>query len=243
MAHTQTYFDLLDRFGRPGCPICGLLLRDEHRAIESLLYEYVSDEGVHEAFRHGRGLCNHHSWRLAHQYGYSLGVSQLFESALDEVINLLKQDSETPPNSALESALSGWFGGRHDAPLADKLEPESPCLICARQREAECRYSQTFATYWHEDAVQMAYPRCDGLCLPHLRDVLRQMSRPGDRRQLAGIHCARWTALKGELDQFQIKSAFNYAGEPMGPEADSWRRAVASLAGSEGRVGSSTRQR
>ena len=238
MAYTQTYFDLLDRLGRLGCPVCGLLLRDEQRSIESLLYEYVGDEGVHEAFRRGRGLCNHHSWLLAHQHGYSLGVSQLFETALDEVIHILKEDEAAAPSPGLESALSGWLGGKRDTPLADKLAPEAPCMICANLREAECRYTKTFATYWREDAVQKTYPRSDGLCLPHLRDVLRHMQRPACRQQLAEIHCAKWTALKGELDQFQIKSAFNYVGEPMGAEADSWRRAVASLAGNEGIVGS-----
>lgn len=230
MTHPQTYFDLLDRLDRPGCPVCGLMQRDEARTIESVLYEYIGDEGVHAAFRRGRGLCNAHSWRLAHQHGYSLGVSQLFESALDEVLNVLEHE----PATIERSGLPGWLGGKREAALADQLEPEGPCLVCASLCEAESRYTKIFATYWHEDAVRTAYSRSDGLCLPHLRDVLRQLPRANCRRQLAAIHRAKWAALKRELDQFQVKSAFNYVGEPMGPEADSWRRAVASLAGGEG---------
>ena len=233
MAHSQTYVDLLDRLSRRGCAICGLLLRDENAYINSLLYEFVNDAGIQQAFRRGRGLCNQHSWLLTHHYGYSLGVSILFEAALDEVINLVESENQKFQSTKLETAVSGWFGDKGDDQLADKLEPEIPCPVCVSLREAENRYIGTFAQHWCESAFQSAYQQSQGLCLPHFRAALRQMSVAKERAQLADIQCAKWRTLKDELKQYQVKTAYNYVGEGFGAEANSWRRAVAGMTGSE----------
>jgi hypothetical protein len=36
-----SYFDLVEAFGKPGCAVCNLLLRDADRFLDSILYEYV----------------------------------------------------------------------------------------------------------------------------------------------------------------------------------------------------------
>jgi hypothetical protein len=226
MAYPQTYVDLLDRLSRRGCPVCGLLLHNEHQYLDSLLYEFVNDTGIQQSIRRGRGLCNHHSWLLTQHYGYSLGVSILCEAALDEVISL---DSENSPfhRSKLGTTLSNWFGG--DTRLADKLEPEIPCPACDSLRIAETQYIATFAEYWSDSALQSAYQQSNGLCLPHFREVLRHIPAPEARADL--------------INQFQVKSAFNYVGEPIGAEADCWRRAVAALTGGEHALLTLTRPR
>jgi hypothetical protein len=243
MAYPQTYVDLLDRLSRRGCAVCGLLLHNENQYLDSLLYEFVNDAGIQQAFRLGHGLCNHHSWLLAHHHGYSLGVSILFEAALDEVINTLEKENSPFEFSKLETAVSGWFGGKANTRLADKLESEIPCLACASLCEAETRYIGTFAKYWSDAALQNAYQQSDGLCLPHFRDVLRQMPVLKERAHLVEIQRVKWEKLKDELNQFQLKSAYNYVGDPIGDEADSWRRTVASLAGGEHALLTLTRPR
>jgi hypothetical protein len=197
--------------------------------MDMLLYEFSLATESHKAFRKGRGLCNHHSWEMVHQHGYSLGVSVLFESALDEVINIL----ESAPLEAPVSGMARFLGRSFGAGVADQLEPEGPCLICANVQEAEARYLNTFAEHWSSDKLQTAFGKSDGLCLPHLREALRLVPTREAREQLVEIHRAKWAALKDELNQFQLKVAHNYVGEPMGAEADSWKRAVASMTGGE----------
>lgn len=233
MAYTHTYVELLDWLSRRGCPVCGLLLRDEKRYLESLLYEFANDAGIQQAFRHGRGLCNHHSWLLTHHYGYSLGVSFLFEAALDEVISILETEHPTSGETSLETVISGWLGGKGRNSLADKLKPQISCLACDSLCEAEARYLSTFAQYWSDAALQSAYQQSNGLCLPHFREVLRRISAQEARAQLVTMQRAKWESLKQELRQYQVKSAYNYVGEGFGADADSWRRAVASMTGGE----------
>ncbi|MCL4250388.1 MAG: hypothetical protein KJ065_19715 [Anaerolineae bacterium] len=243
MAYSKTYVDLLERFSRRGCAICGLLLHDENRYIDSLLYEFANDAGIHKVFRRGRGFCNHHSWLLAHQYGYSLGVSILFEAALDAVLEILESENSPFQLSRLETVVSGWFGAKGDTRLAGKLEPEIPCPACVSLCKSEALYIETFAEYWSDTTFQSAYEQSQGLCLPHFRDVLRLMSAPKERAQLAKIQRAKWEALKGELELFQAKSVLNYVGEPFGAEVDSWRRVVASMTGGEHALLNLTRPR
>ncbi|MBE2271514.1 MAG: hypothetical protein IAE80_24995 [Anaerolinea sp.] len=227
MAYPQAYVDLLERLNRRGCAICGLLHAAENQYIDSLLYEYSNDPDVQQKFRRGRGLCNHHSWLLTHHHGYALGVSILFEAVLDEVIDLLDSDSSASP-------VGGWFGSKGLARLPDKLETETPCLACASLCKSETQYVETFATYWNDPALQNAYQPSSGLCLPHFRDVLRRMTDANARARLIEVQREKWETLRSELNQFQIKSAFNYVGEPLSvAEADSWRRAVASMTGDE----------
>ena len=233
MAYPQTYVDLIDQLGRRGCAVCGLILRDENRYIDSLLYEFVNDTDIQQAFRHGRGLCNHHSWLLTHHYGYSLGVSILFEAALDEVINILESENSSSQFRRLETAVSGRFSGKGNSILADKLDSKIPCLVCTSLAEAEARYLTTFAKYWSDITLQTTYQQSNGLCLPHFRDVLRRISEPKEYALLIEIQRAKWKTLKAELAQYQIKTAYNYVGEAIGAEADSWRRAVTSLTGDE----------
>jgi hypothetical protein len=237
MPTPQGYYDLLEQLERSNCAICTLVLHAEKQYRESLLYEFSLDGGVHRAFRQGRGLCNHHSWQLVHQHGYSLSVAALFKSALDEVVKMM----QSPTLGTSASRVNQWLHRSHDDQLADRLEPEAPCMMCVNVQEAEDRYVQTFAKCWSEEALQTAFRASDGLCLPHLRQVLRRLDTARARRQLVDIQLAKWTALQGQLAQFQIKSAFNYVGEPMGAEADSWKRAVASLTGGEAAVPRLTR--
>lgn len=243
MAYSKTYVDLLERFSRRGCAICGLLLHDEHRFVDSLLYEFVNDAGSQQTFRRGRGYCNHHSWLIAHQYGYSLGISILFEAALDGVLEILESENSSFQLPRLETTVSGWFGAKGDTRLADKLEPEIPCPVCVSLCKSESSYIETFAEYWSDTAFQSAYQQSHGLCLPHFREVLRRMSAPKERAQLVEIQRSKWETLKSELELFQAKSALNYVGEPFGAEADSWRRAVASMTGGEHALLNLTRPR
>src|SRR5690606_9328318 len=203
MSLPQGYYDLLERLERPGCAVCSLLLEVSNRFIESLLYEFSLDPGTQRAFRAGRGLCNHHSWQLAGQHGYSLGVAALFEAALDEVLDIL----QTTPEETLTGRFSRPFGGDARSPVAERLEPEGPCIVCANVEHAEQTYVRTFARHWHRADLQRAYRGSSGLCLPHFRDALRQVETREARRELVAIQIEKWSALRRELNQFQIKSA------------------------------------
>ncbi|NWG16437.1 MAG: hypothetical protein HXY41_07355 [Chloroflexi bacterium] len=224
-----SYYDFIEACGQPGCPVCALLQRDARRFLDSLLYEYVNKPATHAAFRASRALCKTHNSQLS-QFGEQvLGIAILQAAALDEVLNIIAANPAQTP-----SGFSRWLsGGGKNGPaaLADRLEPEQPCMVCRTLDEAEKRYLLTINDYLTDAPFEEAFRASAGLCLPHFRGALRQMTGPVALERLVAIQVDIWQKLKGELDSFITQHDYRYAGQPMGAERDSWKRAIISLAG------------
>ena len=223
MQTTPQYFDLLDAFPEQGCPICRLILRDEARYINALIYEYFNDNGTFQAFVAGRGWCNTHGARIRQTKGNVLGLALLSGAAYDEILSL---------------TAGGLFGGvarllRKNA-TADALEPVGPCEICTFMDGAEQRYLEAVNNTWNDARFSEAYRQSEGFCLPHVRMLLRRMSDPAP---LLAIQREKWTALLYELRDFVQKYDKDNALELIGAEGDSWRRATRYLMGEEGVFG------
>ncbi|MBI5671550.1 MAG: hypothetical protein HZC41_26460 [Chloroflexi bacterium] len=223
-----SYYDLIEACAQPGCPVCSLLLRDAHRFIDSLLYEYVTKPSTNDTFRAARGLCNVHNWQLTRFGSQVLGIAILQDAALDEVLKLI----EANPAQA-SSALSRWLGSNARPALADRLEPERPCPVCESVAETEKMYLDTLNTYLGNERFQSAFRDSAGLCLPHFRAALRQVADADALERLLTLQTTIWQQLKRELETFITKNDYRYAGDPMGVERDSWLRAISTLAGKD----------
>jgi hypothetical protein len=219
------YYDLIETFPQPGCAICNRVQHDARRYLDSLLYEYVIEPETNAAFRSARGLCAQHSSQLVEFAASVLGIAILQSTVLDELLKLV--DAPRPAGSAFARLRSAAIGST----LAARLEPTAPCPACANMRTMEAGHVRALAEHIDDPRLQEAYRQSEGLCVPHFRDVLR--AAPGDKQAhlLLSIQLTHWQRLKAELDMFADKYDFNRAGEVMGDERDSWRRALRLLAG------------
>jgi len=230
-----SYFDLLEACAKPGCPICTLLLRDVEHFLDSILYEQTTDSRTHAAFRAARGLCNEHAGQLVHFGGAFLGIAVLYRGLVNDVIGLLES---VPAGSG---AGRGWRRGDNASPLADRLEPEKPCMACTLLNDSERKYIQTFGQYLNDDRLMSAYRDSAGLCLPHFRQVLRAGQDADGLRRLVEVQRAIWERLRADLDEFKAKNDYRRAGEGMGIEGDSWLRAIIAMSGERGVFGRNSR--
>ncbi len=227
------YYDLIETFPQSGCAVCGLLQRDVTRHLESSLYEFVVDPPFVHAFRDSRGLCNEHAHQLIEARGHALGVAILYDHVLDEVLSAL--DGGSP---GVTQGLSRLFSRESSgAALANALEPMSPCIACALRDRSEIAYLDAIAQAVDDARLHEAYAASDGLCLPHFRRLLRAAPSAEAVRQMVTVQTAIWRRLKAELAEFTRKSDFYNAGEAMGGEGDSWKRAVARMSGERGVFG------
>jgi hypothetical protein len=117
------------------------------------------------------------------------------------------------------------------------LAPDLACPACAQRDALETIALQgLLAALAQRDApLTAALHASAGLCLPHLRRALAQAPRAEVfdwLRDEAGQHLAR---LSAELSEFIRKNDYRFVGEAIGPEGDSWQRAVAALVGWRGR--------
>lgn len=220
------FYDLLDQLAEPGCAVCALVRRDADKLMDAILYEQVVDPTTQQHFRASRGLCAEHGARFS-EYRSALGVCVLADQVLDEVLDIL---DKTPARSS--PSLGRLLSGSAESPLARKLAPERPCIVCEAQARSEAQLTATLARHLDDARMDEAYRLSDGLCLPHFTAALEQAADPAAARRLAEIQRAIWRRLKAELDEFMRKSdAVNARGDEMDLESDSWRRAMQLLGG------------
>ena len=219
------YHDLLDAFALSGCPVCRLLHDDSHRFLDLLLHENVMDGEIQQDLRKARLLCNNHAWQLLNFRGHAADIAVLTEAVLDELIRTLEANSPSQRASRL-------LFGQRSTPTADALEPSKQCLCCAQMDRMEHNYLETLATHFHDPIVQETYQVSEGLCLPHFRLFLRRLQNPDELKIALRAQVNIWTILKDELGLFLIRTSHgNSDDQPIGAEADSWKRAVKQLVG------------
>ncbi len=221
-----SYYELVEMFKKPGCAVCNLLLRDADRFLDNLLYELALDTDIHRAFRARRGLCNEHSWQALQYRGMSLGIAILYEAALDEVLQIMEETADQEAASG-----RGLLGLRRRSDeqslLAERLEPDEPCIVCRLVAGAERRYIQALGQYVADSRLRDAYLSSEnGLCLPHFRQALLGTQDLSNRQQLASIQKVVWSRLKADLNGMIGKSNYLHSHEMTKVEGISWRRVI-----------------
>ncbi len=226
MVTPLAYFDLVESFAKPGCAVCRLVLRDVERFLGSVMYERLAESETHLAFRKARGLCNEHSWQLTKGKGNALGIATLYEVAIMEVIKTMKPTRFRDNKS------------EHDGPtLADRLQPTGPCIACQLLADSEKDYVAELSRKIADPQLQDAYRASEGLCLPHFRQVLHKTRNRHHLEQLVEIQGAIWERLRADLHEFIDKNRHERMHEAMGPEGNSWLRAIEQLSGAKGVFG------
>jgi hypothetical protein len=82
--------------------------------------------------------------------------------------------------------------------------------------------------------MQTSLEASSGLCLAHLRRAM-ELSRDQDAfLRLIEISRKKLQALELEVQEYIRKCDYRYRDDKPGPEMDSWRRAVAWIAGQQG---------
>lgn len=212
---------LAQAFEQPGCPVCRLVAESVHAHIGSLVYEYVNEPATHFAVRDARGFCATHAWHALEQINASaLGIALLYEGL---VRNLLKDMGEITPKS----------GRRQVAAAAEALKPRATCPVCAHRAIIEGHLLRSLLDHLDQPAFGARFGASAGLCLPHLRAALESRASAPAKARLLALQQAIWGRLQGELAEFIRKSDYQFAGEELGSEADSPRRAIASLSGAK----------
>lgn len=226
MHRSPQYYDLIDACSQSGCPVCRILQMENTRFIGSLLYEYVNDIPTNRAFRESWGTCALHGTQMMQHKGGALGSAILWEAVLDEVQRFVL------PQRSGKGFLAGVLTGQGNAFVSGL-----PCPVCQHMVEAETQVIAVVCAALDDAAFYGALRGSSGLCLPHLRLALEQVSTRVHAERLLNIQRAIWSALQTEVQSFIRKSDVNYLGEGFGAEGDSWQRAIRALTGEPGVFG------
>ena len=195
----------------PGCPICRLVRESEERWIWTLLYEFTGDPEIHSLLARSLGLCAPHADLMrkvveGRRLMTPSGVARLYETVV----------------KALEGEL------RQGRLRGNAKKPE--CPLCTYAKNTAERQAYFLAQLLSTREWRKEYEASDGLCWPHVRQVLAQAPREV-QEWLTQDFAGRLERLRRNLSELQRKQRYDVP-EPVTPEeADSWREALWRLGG------------
>lgn len=227
------YYDLIENFPEPGCAFCRLIQRETGRYLDSLLYEYVAIPSMQNTFRASRGLCHNHAWKLTEIRDGVLGIAVFYEQTIDEVLSILAKHSSAGGGLKLPRRR-----GNNGGAAAADLKPERDCPCCVHVGQVEITLVQDVVDGLGDDRFVDAYRDSSGFCLPHLMRILPEIRDTKHAEILIATQRTIWAKLQSELLMFIDKHGTrggDNAFVAMGNEADSWRRTLTALAGTDTR--------
>jgi hypothetical protein len=191
----------------------------EVKYIEGVLYSKTTAIETRAEWRDARGLCLCHARQLD-QIGHALGVSLFYQDILLTVKGLL------------EKPTRGQFARRRGKrALVKALSPQVECPACAYRDSLEAVYIEVWLDHLVEAEFYEAVKSADPLCLPHLRQSIRQVSGAERFERLRRVQLAHWESLIAELSEFVRKNDYRFQHEPVGREGSAWLRAVDAVSG------------
>jgi len=234
-----SYFDVLEACAEPGCPLCRLSERKVNRYLDGIMYEYVNDPGTRGQLRRSLGYCNEHAWRLPETGGGpALGIAIIYRDLAGQALSRLENPRYAAPRRfSLRRLVEVLDRDRPTAATESVLRRlEEQCPACAHRDTMEdiALIAVLEALARGDERMQTALNASSGLCLPHLRRALELVRDEVAFECLAKIAQEKLAALNDELGELLRKSDYRFNKGDFGPERDSWRRAIAWVAGSRG---------
>ncbi|GIV15330.1 MAG: hypothetical protein KatS3mg022_0765 [Armatimonadota bacterium] len=184
------------------CALCWLAHQHLLRQVDTLLSEHVNDPQWRQSLREGNGFCAYHA-ELVLSRASVLSLAIIAEDVL----------AHTSIAPATKRASVGWH-----------------CQLCEAQVRDVAQMTKLLAELLHQAEWRTRYERSSGLCLPHLRQVLRSAS-PEVQKWIVANENHRWQILRAQLQEVIRKHDYRFQHEPWGEEVGSWRRAMRKIYG------------
>jgi hypothetical protein len=228
-----TYFQLLDAFKEPGCPVCTRLEQGALKALDGLMYEQVNDPFTRDRLVESHGFCNWHAWMLPSVHNSALGVALIYKHLLQETLEHLEAASrEVQPRGRWQRVWERLTGSRKEPlPILAWRSKKRPCYLCTFARRSEQDDLKTILEFIGEPEFTEAFDRSAGLCLPHLYAAMAVGRDHPNLPMLLTMQEKRWQDLLWELEEFARKFDYRYADEAKGRESSSWHRALDAFVG------------
>lgn len=222
-----------------GCPICHVCRKSETHYLKSL-FEYISSDFNTRILI--SGFCRRHAWQLLDMevsaWGVPMGNSIVYEDLVREV----RKEIETPLSLIIKSNNKNkwWiiihrFLNRLTIPKGKGVvafRARKPCRVCELSMEKAVHSAKALVRMLSKSEFQVFYSTSDGVCLPHLWEILASgETNPGLLFLLTDIR-DRLRILENELNEFVRKQSWQYRDEKITePERTAVKRAVAFFTG------------
>jgi len=188
------YQDLLKLLEKPECPACFIVRRSLQGFLSVAFMEELTVPEFREPLRASFGCCKQHSEyvRVALRNRLrKMGIAIVYEDLL--------------------ALVQANMQAKNGLPIV------SGCPLCRLQEDVEAYAVQVIADYCNGAEFQNHYEASSGVCLPHLRKVLRLLQ--GDARKFfIESHLTKLETQLGHLQEFIRKHDYRFTHEKMTEE-------------------------
>ncbi len=229
-----TSYELILACSQPGCPACRLEQNSVERFLSNQLYENVNSIPLRDRLRASRGFCREHVWLAVDKHlGDALGFAIIYHDVINAVLRQLEDALAEPAQgwAALQRRLSEKISGVVGT-VIHAITPRKPCPVCQERADITRLIIIQLVKELGDAKVLEALQASDGLCFLHLRLALEGAQQDNiGFDNLLSMHRGKLESLRAELAELIRKNDHRYIEEVFGAEGDSWRRAIAMVAG------------
>ncbi len=234
-----------DALREPGCPLCALAQKNERRFLKQLLHENVNDPVTRQRIGKSLGFCRDHGRLLleleeAH-WQNPLGSSILYEDLTSQVLQRIEKclaGKDKPKREGTSRIRRYWHPVETDIDrLSRSLQPSLECRVCQSNREALSYNGRVPLRMLSLPEDQVLYRNGGGICLIHLRDLLREDEEGSGVAFILSDLRERIQVLDHDLREYIRKQNWQCRHEEVtARERQAAARAVAFFSGSSGKT-------
>ena len=230
-SHPFMYFDLLEAFKQPGCPVCLLSERSVRRYLDGLFYELVNDPGARDSLLKSHGFCVEHAGLLLEtRIAEALGASIIYKNIVKVILEKFPKPS--PPSSPSTIPSSTKERTRLIREFIRASDPTGRCPACEQREDASDRAMEALKNSLDDEAIRLAFQDSDGLCFPHLTQLLQRTQGTGTVKFLLGVTQEKLEALQSEMGELIRKNDYRFQSEGITDrEGRAWTKAMRMLSG------------
>ena len=221
---SYSHHEFLEACSQTGCPVCRIGAQTVRRQLELLFNEYINDRGMRADLVKSLGFCGEHtSLLLSHKIADGLGASIIYE----HLVKVILREFPTPTTNKQSKELS-----RKISSFVSASEGLGECLACTRRAET-VKYTLTqIAGALDNSTLLTALEKSDGLCFPHLSQLLLQTSKPAEVNFLLTLTKNKLETRQAEMAEVIRKNDHHFHSEGITQEeAIAWKKAMTMLSG------------
>lgn len=219
-----THHEFLEACSQTGCPVCRIGAQTVRRQLKSLFHEYVNDREMRANLVKSLGFCGEHTrLLLSHKIADGLGASIIYE----HLVKVILREFPTPSTNMQPKELSRKI--RSFVSASDGL---AACPACNRRDEAVDYTLRQISSALDNATLVDALEKSDGLCFPHVSQLLLLLSKPAEINFLLTITKTKLEARQAEMAEVIRKNDHHFSSEVISAEeAIAWKKAMVMLSG------------
>jgi len=206
--------DLLNACTQPGCPVCRVGANSVKRYLKSIFNEYVNDPTMRDNLLRSLGFCIEHTQLLLNtRVADALGASIIYENIVKKLLRELPQQSKV-----------------NDFKQAS--DRSGNCMACEQQDALFDRSLDEIRKTLGEEKMQTALQKSDGLCFPHLTQVLERIKNTDDIEFLLALTKKQLETRQVEMAELIRKNDHRFQSEGISEdEALAWKKTMCMISG------------